>query len=208
MSKRRMLKKQEETAVTSNNRQWWYIGGALGGVVVIALFALMVQAAVPTAAPRPTATPVADIPGLVQAPSPPSGEHDDNLQISFGELPPFGGPHNSVWQNCGIYVNPVRPEHAVHALEHGAVWITYQPDLAEAELSALTARVRSRNYVLVSPYPEQRSPIVLTAWGIQLELEDSADERFLAFLDAFEQGPQTPEPGGACSGGLGFTTGS
>lgn len=208
MSKRRMLKKQEETAVTSSNRQWWYIGGALGGVVVIALLALMVQAAVPTAAPRPTATPAADIPGLVQAATPPSAGHDENLQISFGELPPMGGPHNPVWQNCGIYVNPVLPQHAVHTLEHGAVWITYQSDWTQAQITSLTDKVRSRNYVLVSPYPEQRSPIVLTAWGLQLELEDVNDERFLAFLNAFEQGPQTPEPGGACSGGLGFTTGS
>src|SRR5688572_28124361 len=41
--------------------------------------------------------------------------------IAYTEKPPMGGTHNVVWQNCGVYEAPIHSEHAVHALEHGAV---------------------------------------------------------------------------------------
>jgi len=44
--------------------------------------------------------------------------------IAYTEKPPMGGAHNVVWQNCGVYEALIHSEHAVHALEHGAVWIT------------------------------------------------------------------------------------
>jgi hypothetical protein len=53
-------------------------------------------------------------------------DYDQDLGI-----PPAGGPHNPSWQNCGFYDELVRDENAVHSLEHGAVWITYQPDLPQ-----------------------------------------------------------------------------
>ena len=205
MSKRRVIRKAEESAVVGRNPQWLYIAGGFGGIALIGLLVLMVQAAMPPAEVRPTPTPVAEIAGLVQAATPPSAAHDDNLVIPFGELPPMGGTHHSIWQNCGIYVNPVQPQHAVHSLEHGAVWITYQPDLAQTTIDRLVNQVRDRRFVLVSPYPNQRSPIVMTAWGLQLELDAVDDERFMLFLNTFEKGPQTPEPGATCQGGLGFT---
>ena len=52
--------------------------------------------------------------------------------VSYRQDPPVGGPHFSTWQNCGFYAEAVRNEHAVHSLEHGAVWISYRDDLATA----------------------------------------------------------------------------
>jgi hypothetical protein len=49
--------------------------------------------------------------------------------VDYPQSPPVGGPHNPIWQNCGFYSKPVRNENAVHSMEHGAVWITYSPDL-------------------------------------------------------------------------------
>ena len=45
--------------------------------------------------------------------------------VRYPQLPPNGGNHNSVPQQCAVYTSPIAPEHAVHSLEHGAVWITY-----------------------------------------------------------------------------------
>ena len=52
-------------------------------------------------------------------------------------LPPTGGSHNPRWQNCGIYTDPVDSSLAVHSLEHGAVWLAYQPDLAADKVAEL-----------------------------------------------------------------------
>ena len=38
--------------------------------------------------------------------------------------------HDPVWLDCGAYDAPVRDENAVHDLEHGSVWITYDPTWA------------------------------------------------------------------------------
>ena len=42
-------------------------------------------------------------------------------------LPPAGGPHFPVWLDPGIYGSPVSDGEAVHSLEHGMVWISYNP---------------------------------------------------------------------------------
>ncbi len=118
-------------------------------------------------------------------------------------LPPAGGDHDAVWQNCGIYDEPIRATHAIHSLEHGAVWVTYHPDLEAADVAVLENKLANRAYTLLSPMPDLASPVVLTAWGLQLELDDVNDERIDVFLTKYVQGPQTPEPGAACSGGIG-----
>jgi hypothetical protein len=120
-----------------------------------------------------------------------------------GVLPPSGGDHDPVVQNCGPYAEPVRDENAVHSLEHGAVWIAYRPDLAADEVGALTDLTTAHPYLIVSPYPDLAAPVVATAWGVQLELDSVEDERLAAFVTRYEQGPQTPEPGAPCSGGVG-----
>ncbi|NED68182.1 DUF3105 domain-containing protein, partial [Streptomyces sp. SID10244] len=55
-------------------------------------------------------------------------------RVAYDQSPPFGGPHDEVWATCTgiVYPNPLRSENAVHALEHGAVWITYNPDTISA----------------------------------------------------------------------------
>lgn len=121
--------------------------------------------------------------------------------VNYEQTPPVGGPHFSAWQNCGYYPSPVRNEHAVHSLEHGAVWITYHPDLPADQVATLRAKAE-QSYVLVSPYPDLPSPVVASAWGVQLPMESAADGALDAFLRQYRQGPQTPEPGAACTGGI------
>lgn len=139
--------------------------------------------------------------GTVVDPVPPGREHANTLSGQFGPLPPNGGMHHPVWQTCGIYDAPIHKEHAVHSLEHGAVWVTYQPELAADQLTRLRREVQGQTFVLMSPFPGQRSPIVMTAWGVQLELERADDPRLGRFFAAYVRGPQTPEPGASCSGG-------
>lgn len=124
--------------------------------------------------------------------------HNDAVVIEQTDLPPVGGSHHSDWQECGIYSEPIDAAKAIHTLEHGAVWITFQPEISAAQIADLEALVSSQDFLLLSPFPGQRSPIVLTAWGVQLELESSNDPRIPAFVSRYRLGPTTPERGASC----------
>jgi len=120
-------------------------------------------------------------------------------EVAYEEMPPVGGRHANVWAACNgnVYDELVINEQAVHSLEHGAVWITYAPDLSEDQVEALKNKVRG--YTFMSPFPGQTSPIMLTAWGNQLALTSADDARIDVFLKKFRQGAQTPEPGATCN---------
>jgi len=123
--------------------------------------------------------------------------------VDYAQIPPVGGDHSDTVLNCGIYDQPVPSENAVHSLEHGAVWVTYQPDLPQAEVDKLRQMVRGHSHLLLSPYPGLPQPVVASGWGVQLQLPGAADPRLARFLTKYEQGPQTREPGAECSGGTG-----
>ena len=55
--------------------------------------------------------------------------HHVTSPVTYNRTPPAGGNQSATWQNCGVYDQPIRDEYAVHSLEHGAVWITYRPNL-------------------------------------------------------------------------------
>ena len=133
--------------------------------------------------------------------------HDENVVYEGSELPPVGGIHSGIWQNCGIYDEPVLAKNAVHSMEHGAVWITYRPDLPAGDVDRLRDTVQGEPYVLLTPYEGLKSPVVLTAWGIQLEVDEANDDRIATFIERYEQGPQTPEPGATCQDGTGSPIG-
>ncbi|WP_018158168.1 DUF3105 domain-containing protein [Demetria terragena] len=121
--------------------------------------------------------------------------------FTYKQEPPVGGKHHPAWANCGIYTKAVKPQHAVHSLEHGAVWITYNSSLPKKQIQSLEATARKQgDYMLVSVDDKQKSPIALTAWGKQLMVDSASDPTIDAFIKKYWKGPQTPEPGAACSG--------
>ena len=123
-------------------------------------------------------------------------------QVDYKESPPVGGEHNPVWLNCGVYDEPVPKENVVHSLEHGAVWVAYDPDLPKEDIETLEETLPD-TYTILSPYEgEMPSKVVATAWGHQLALKSADDPRLKGFIKEYRQGPQTPEPGAACTGGV------
>jgi len=142
--------------------------------------------------------------------------------VTYAVIPPVGGPHNGIWMNAGAYTEPIPSERAVHNMEHGAVWITYRPDLSASEVAALTAFVtkqsliaetgetasgatttNSNRYIDLSPWAsaELPAPIVISAWGHQLRLTSATDPRMQKFVDTFRNSPTySPEYGAAADG--------
>ncbi|MGW4907628.1 DUF3105 domain-containing protein [Streptomyces sp. NPDC004270] len=125
--------------------------------------------------------------------------------VHYPTEPPVGGNHNPVWQNCNgdVYTEALDNMNAVHSLEHGAVWVTYNSKAKKADVDALAAKVKQTPYTLMSPDDKQKDPIMMTAWAHQRTVTGADDPNVGKFFEEFVQGKQTPEPGAACTGGKG-----
>ncbi|THA67107.1 DUF3105 domain-containing protein [Streptomyces sp. A0958] len=125
-------------------------------------------------------------------------------KVDYPMNPPVGGDHNPVWMNCDgdVYTGAIPKENAVHSLEHGAVWVTYTGEATPADVKKFTERVSATPYSLMSPVEDQAAPLMLSAWGKQLTVKSATDARVAQFFSKYVQGPQTPEPGAACTGGI------
>ncbi len=186
----RVLNQRRRSSPVASADRWWVVILGGGAMITVALIVYLLS---------PKQIPLLN--GVITY-SNLSRDHSD-LPQTYAQIPPVGGMHNPVPQNCGVYDQPVNSENAVHSLEHGAVWITYRPDLPANAVQHLRDLARGHTHVLVSPYPGLPKPVVASAWGLQLPLDDPNDARLPLFITRYEQGPQTPEPGAACTGGVG-----
>jgi hypothetical protein len=130
-----------------------------------------------------------------------AGDHV-TTPVQYEQSPPVGGPHDYNWADCtgSVYDVDIRHENAVHSLEHGAVWITYNPDeVSEADVATLAELVDGESGRMLSPYVGLDSPISLQSWGHQLKVDSVQDERIKQFADflTFRTG-EFPEPGASC----------
>jgi hypothetical protein len=142
------------------------------------------------------------IPGVITA-SFPAGQHVAPTQrVAYTHFPPFGGAHDYNWAACNgvVYPTAVRSENMVHSLEHGAVWIAYDPARVNGEaLNALRTRVEGKPYTLMSPYPGLDQPVSLQSWGHQLKVSDAADPRIDQFIQSLRRNQYAyPEVGASC----------
>ncbi|TLS47126.1 DUF3105 domain-containing protein [Streptomyces montanus] len=124
--------------------------------------------------------------------------------VSYPMNPPVGGDHHQAWMTCDgtVYTKAIPNENAVHSLEHGAVWVTYNEKAADADVKRLAGKVDKTPYTLMSPVDDQSGAITLSAWGHQLSVEKASDPRVEQFFTKYVQGAQTPEPGAACTNGV------
>jgi hypothetical protein len=176
----------------------------LSSVASVAVLGLVVAFVITSNAPA--AEPSASDLSAVQTWDVPGAVHVDpktvDYKAEFGMDPPAGGPHWAGWLNCGIYDQPQQNERAVHDLEHGAVWITYDAEkITGKALDTLRKRVPT-TYAVLSPYPGLSAPVVVSAWGAQLKLTGADDKRLDAFIQKYWQSPDAPEPGAPCTGGV------
>lgn len=185
----RQLAKRQRTTLL-----WW----VLSGVAVLVVAAVVILSLVTAPKTYTAGSSGAEIEG-VESFEFEGGDHVEGT-VDYEQNPPAGGPHNNVWLSCGIYTEQQTNENLVHSLEHGAVWIAYDPEkITGADLDALRAHA-PRTYSIVSPYDGLPSPVVVTAWGHQLKLDDVNDPRIEQFYEEYWQGDSTPERGASCEG--------
>lgn len=124
--------------------------------------------------------------------------------LTWNYSPPVGGVHNAAWQNCmgDVYDAPIANEHAVHSLEHGAVWVTYRPDLPKDQVDKLASKVRGVEKTLMSPYEGLDKPISLQAWGYQLKVDNADDSRIDEFIKDLRVNASVEGPTALCNTGI------
>jgi len=187
------------TQVVAHQRPWGLIAGALA-VVVFAAAVITYAVVQVRAADAGKVESVDEIAG-VQTFDYEGGIHDDN-PLEYTESPPVGGPHANMWADCTgtVYDADIRHENAVHSLEHGAVWITYNPDeVSDDDVEKLAELVDGVSGRMLSPYEGLDSPISVQSWGEQLKVDSADDERIKQFADLMTyKSDDFPEPGATC----------
>jgi hypothetical protein len=134
----------------------------------------------------------------------PAGQQHVDTTVDYKESPPVGGPHAPppAWADCTgtVYTVDIRHENAVHSLEHGAVWITYNPkDVSKADIDTLAKLVENKPGRMLSPYAGLDKPISIQSWAHQLKVDSAGDKRLKQFADFFTLNDKyTPEPGASC----------
>ena len=111
------------------------------------------------------------------------------------QLTPAGGPHYPQPLRQGIYDQQVADGNAIHALEHGMVWMSYQPDdVSEADLE-LMRNIASDfgTDAILSPRVENASPIIVVSWGRRIILDEVDEQLIRDFITTNRN--RSPEPG-------------
>jgi hypothetical protein len=188
------------TQVVAPSRPW----GLIAAAVVVVVFAVGVIGYAVSQVNKAQAdkiTSPSQIAGLATF-TYPSGAKHLSTPVTYKESPPVGGDHDPVWADCTgtVYTVDIRHENAVHSLEHGAVWITYNPDtVSKADVATLAALVKGVSHRLMSPYKGLDSPISLQSWDHQLKVSSVKDKRIKQFADFFTQNDTYyPEVGASC----------
>jgi hypothetical protein len=105
--------------------------------------------------------------------------------VDYGRDVPAGGDHSPVPLICGFYPDPVPNENAVHSIEHGAIWIAFDPHLSSTDRAAIKHVVLTQDKVFASPVPGIKNPIVVTVWGRQLRPASIDDPSVASFITTF-----------------------
>jgi hypothetical protein len=168
------------------------VGGLLAAVVVVAAIVWFA---------RPQAA--SDEPLLGDEFPSSSATHVQNeaqMEIPEGR-PPVGGPHFPRWLAPQVCEQPVQDGFVVHSLEHGMVWISYNPGLVDDEELERLRDIAGDfgGDVLLSPRPANTSAVAVGSWERLLQLDEVDREQIEDFIEVNRN--RSPEPG--VRGGLG-----
>ena len=109
-------------------------------------------------------------------------------EVTYATNPPTSGAHHATAAECRVYSPDDTPadEAIVHSLEHGAIWLSYQPDAPEEVVAALE-ELGDLPKVLVSARSENDVLVAAAAWTKLLKLESwdmDSQAKLKGFIDA------------------------
>src|SRR3990167_5916853 len=117
----------------------------------------------------------------------PGAPHDQ-----YNSNPPTSGPHYAEAAAWGIYDKELPDEQLIHNLEHGGIWISYKDPNNTQLISELKDIVDDYSIkVIMTPRPQNDSPIVVAAWRRLLKLDSFDEKQIKSFIKAFiNKGPE------------------
>lgn len=111
----------------------------------------------------------------------------------YNSNPPTSGSHYAQPTDWGVYQDELKDENVIHSLEHGGIWISYQPSIDEETKEKLEAIGKKYSgSVVVSPRTANDSPIALASWGRLEKLMTFDETRIVEFIKRNKN--KSPEP--------------
>ncbi len=184
---REQRREAQRRVAAQRRRKRTLIWSAVGAVVVVGVFALLVWSGA-------LGQQAASVMG--RKIEPPPGDHvpilgRDHIPqgTTYGKYnsnPPTSGPHWPSPADWGVYTQPLPDEMLVHNLEHSGVWISYK-NPADSEMADRLAAIVRRypRKVILTPRPQNDTPIALAAWGRLLKLPGFDEAKIVAFVEAY-----------------------
>lgn len=126
---------------------------------------------------------------------------------NYNSDPPTSGPHWPNDANKGIYDKELPDKQLIHNLEHGFIWISYQPGNADLQSSTSSAGIKGATQeevnqlksivekdgwkIVMEPRAKDQAKIVLAAWGRVLKLDGFDQKRVKDFISSYRnRGPE------------------
>ena len=98
-------------------------------------------------------------------------------------------------QATGVYSGAVPDGNTIHSLEHGIIWLSYNPQKADASTISKLASI-AKSYsgdTILSPRPDNTSTITLASWGRLLQMDQLNEGTVKQFIETNRN--RSPEPG-------------
>lgn len=118
---------------------------------------------------------------------------------AYNSNPPSAGWHYPVTAKKKYYTEPIEDGYVIHNLEHGDIWITYHPRIAEEAKNQLKKFAFSK--ILISPREANDTDIALVAWehvdAFNLKSGVVPDERIRDFIKRYRNKGPEKIPAGA-----------
>lgn len=137
----------------------------------------------------------------------PGVEHSDNGRkhvaagtVKYGEgEPPTSGDHGSPvqWQ---VYNQEIPDENVIHNMEHGGIYISYQPGLPQEQVEKIKAlffdpfskQDFKPNKALMAPRAANDSPIIMSSWRRSIKLDGFDEQKMVDYY--LQNVGKSPEP--------------
>lgn len=112
----------------------------------------------------------------------------DEQHVAYNTRPPTSGPHMGGKANWGVHETQIQDELQIHNLEDGGVIVHYDPvKVGETTIQTLTGIVNNyKDKVILEPYADLETSIVLTAWTRIDKLPAFDEQRIKDFINAYK----------------------